>query len=232
MYQINFTKTTELWIDFWQLGDIFERPGQNELIIWKTDSRFFFSPASPALRIRACVLEAPALALTLLLPYSKPMLGEKNRLFCSLKSDNWTVRHQRNYDLKNTFYFWTGLSEMIIIYHSSHVQPRRDKALSSLVYSLFEKWFWRVYLRFQRLCNTDCKIFHRHLKIVAYWMVLLFVWLAKDDGNFHPRIFSHCLKMTVEFSTVILSYNRTREYLKTLSSFLVIWQNLFQSCIF
>ena len=102
--------------------------------------------------------------------------------------------------LKNTFYFWPGLLEMIIIYHGSHLQPRRDKALSSIVYSLFEKWFWRVYLRFQRLCHTDGKIFHRHWKIVAYWMVLL--------------------------------YNRTREYLETLSSFLVIWQNLFQSCIF
>ena len=134
--------------------------------------------------------------------------------------------------LKNTFYFWPGLLEMIIIYHGSHLQPRRDKALSSIVYSLFEKWFWRVYLRFQRLCNTDGKIFHRHWKIVAYWMVLLFVWLVKDDENFHPRIFSHRLKLTVEFSTVILSYNRTREYLETLSSFLVIWQNLFQSCIF
>ena len=145
--------------------------------------------------------------------------------------------------LKNTFYCWPGLLEMIIIYHGSHLQARWDKALSSIVYSLsgahlvgscslFEKWFWRVYLRFQRLCNTDGKIFDRHWKIVAYWMVLLFVWLIKDDENFHPRIFSHRLKLTVEFSTVILSYNRTREYLETLSSFLVIWQNLFQSCIF
>ena len=40
--------------------------------------------ASPALRIRAC--EAHELALTLLLPSSKPIL-EKNRLFCSLKSE-------------------------------------------------------------------------------------------------------------------------------------------------
>ena len=87
--------------------------------------------------------------------------------------------------LKNTFYFWPGLLEMIIIYHGSHLQPRRDKALSSIVYSLFEKWFWRVYLRFQRSCNTDGKIFYRHWKIVAYWMVLLSVWLAKDDGIFH-----------------------------------------------
>ena len=101
--------------------------------------------------------------------------------------------------LKNTFYFWPGLIEMIIIYHGSHLQPRWDKALSSIVYSLFEKCFWRVYLRFQRLCNTDGKIFHRHWKIVAYWMILLFVWLAKDDGNFHPRIFSHRLKFHRHF---------------------------------
>ena len=31
-----------LWTDFWQLDDIFEPPGRNELIVWKTDSRFFF----------------------------------------------------------------------------------------------------------------------------------------------------------------------------------------------
>ena len=42
---IKFTKRTELWLDFWQLDDIFEPPGQNELIILKTDSRFFFSLA-------------------------------------------------------------------------------------------------------------------------------------------------------------------------------------------
>ena len=49
------------------------------------------------------------------------------------------------------------------------------------------------------------------------------------------EIFSYPLKMTVEFSIDILSYNRTREYLQYLElkpSFLVIWQNLFQSCIF
>ena len=54
--------------------------------------------------------------------------------------------------------------------------------------------------------------------------------------NFHCRIFiSHSLKMTVEFSIDMLSYNRTREYLLYLElkpSFLVIRQNLFQSCIF
>ena len=39
----------------------------------------FFSLASPALRIRAC--EAHALALALLLPYSKPILGKKTDCF-------------------------------------------------------------------------------------------------------------------------------------------------------
>ena len=72
---VKFTKRTEFWIDFWQFNDIFEPPSQNELIIWKTDSRFFFSLASPALRIQAC--EAHALALTLLLRNSKPVLGKK-----------------------------------------------------------------------------------------------------------------------------------------------------------
>ena len=61
------------------LDDIFEPPGQNELIILKTDSRFFFSLASPALRIRAC--EAQALALTLLWPNSKQILEKKTDCF-------------------------------------------------------------------------------------------------------------------------------------------------------
>ena len=39
VYQIH----KELWPDFWQLDDIFEPPGRNEFIVWKTDSRFFFS---------------------------------------------------------------------------------------------------------------------------------------------------------------------------------------------
>ena len=86
---IKFTKRTELWLDFWQLDDIFEPPGQNELIIWKTDSRFFFSLASPALRIRAC--EAQALALTLLWPYSKPILQKKTTVLQSTwKQVTWT----------------------------------------------------------------------------------------------------------------------------------------------
>ena len=86
---VKFKKRTELWIDFWQFNHIFEPFSQSELIIWKTDSRFFFSLASPALRIQAC--EAHALALTLLLRNSKPVLGKKNRRFCSLKSE----RHWR-----------------------------------------------------------------------------------------------------------------------------------------
>ena len=40
---IKFTKRAELRTDFWQLDDIFESPGRNELTVWKTDSRFFFS---------------------------------------------------------------------------------------------------------------------------------------------------------------------------------------------
>ena len=58
--------------------------------------------------------------------------------------------------IKNTFYFWTGLLELNIICHSI------------AIYGMFEKWFWRVYLRFQCLCNTYGKIWHGYLKIVAY----------------------------------------------------------------
>ena len=47
---IKFIKRAELWTDFWQLNDIFEPPGANELIVWKTDSRFFSSRGSHALR--------------------------------------------------------------------------------------------------------------------------------------------------------------------------------------
>ena len=39
----NSQRGRRLWTDFWQLDDIFEPPGRNELIVWKTDSRFFFS---------------------------------------------------------------------------------------------------------------------------------------------------------------------------------------------
>ena len=83
------------------------------------------------------------------------------------------------------------------------------------------------------VCVTlTATIFHRHLKIAAVLNGFA-LWLA---GNFHRRIFiSHRLKMTVEFSIDILSYNRTRtnlQYLELKPSFLVIWQNLFQSCIF
>ena len=63
---IKFTKRTELWIDFWQLDDIFEPPGENELIKWKTDSLFFFSRLtcptySGMWGSRACSYAAPTL---------------------------------------------------------------------------------------------------------------------------------------------------------------------------
>ena len=56
------------------------------------------------------------------------------------------------------------------------------------------------------VCVTlTATIFHRHLKIAAVLNGFA-LWLA---GNFHRRIFiSHRLKMTVEFSIDILSYNR------------------------
>ena len=86
---IKFTKRTELWIDFWQLDDIFQPPGQNELIIWKTDSWFFsFSPHLP-------YVFGHVRLTRLLLRCSYPTLnqfwGKKTRLFCSLKS----ARHWR-----------------------------------------------------------------------------------------------------------------------------------------
>ena len=51
---IKFTKRAELWTDFWQLDDIFEPPGRNELIVWKTDSRFFLTSHA----LRACGVRA------------------------------------------------------------------------------------------------------------------------------------------------------------------------------
>ena len=71
---------------FWQPDDIFEPPGRNELIVWKTDSRFFFSPASHVLR--AC--EARALrsrkTITPRFTYFFTHFERKKRkrLFCSL----------------------------------------------------------------------------------------------------------------------------------------------------
>ena len=45
---IKFKKRAQLSTDFWQLDDSFESPGRNELLVWKTDSRFFFlSPHTP-----------------------------------------------------------------------------------------------------------------------------------------------------------------------------------------
>ena len=43
---IKFTKREELWIEFWQLDNIFESPGQNKLIVWKTDSQLPIGPHS------------------------------------------------------------------------------------------------------------------------------------------------------------------------------------------
>lgn len=75
---------------------------------------------------------------------------------------------------KNTFSFWTGLLELKIICHGSHLQP-----------------VWPI---------TDGKIFLSSFKdCLAFCMI---GWHSK-------RIFIHRLKMTVDFSTVILSYNRT-----------------------
>ena len=55
---IKFTKRAELWTDSWQLDDIFEPPGRNELIVWKPDG-LFFSLASHALwAYEACALRA------------------------------------------------------------------------------------------------------------------------------------------------------------------------------
>ena len=73
---IKFTKRAELWRDFWHLDDVFEAPGQNELIVWKMDSWFLFS----------CLTgwhSLPAWGSDATLIYSKPIL-RKNRLFCSL----------------------------------------------------------------------------------------------------------------------------------------------------
>ena len=62
---IKFTKRAELWINFWQLDDVFEPPVQNDLIVWKTDS--FFRGAGTGL--------APFARVRLSL-YSKLILGK------------------------------------------------------------------------------------------------------------------------------------------------------------
>ena len=49
---IKFTKRAELWTDFWHLDDIFKPPGRNELIVWKTDSRFFSLASHARRRVR------------------------------------------------------------------------------------------------------------------------------------------------------------------------------------
>ena len=73
---IKFPKRVELWTDFWQLDDIFESPGRNKLIVWKTASRFF-SPSSHALRFARVRLLRHALPISLL-------ILRKKKMFCSL----------------------------------------------------------------------------------------------------------------------------------------------------
>ena len=70
---IKFTKRVELWTDFWLLDESLEPIGRNELIVWKTDSRFFSSRLT---RLRALLRHA--------LPISLFNLRKKNQLFCSL----------------------------------------------------------------------------------------------------------------------------------------------------
>ena len=55
--------------DFSQLDDIFEPPGRNELIVWKTDSRFFFSRLARFARVR---LLRHALPISLLILRKNP----------------------------------------------------------------------------------------------------------------------------------------------------------------
>ena len=82
---IKFSKRVELWTDFWQLDDIFEPPGRSELIVWKTDSRFFFlAPDTPLRACEARVLRAPK-TLTSLFAFFFHWFWASNQLFCSLK---------------------------------------------------------------------------------------------------------------------------------------------------
>ena len=134
---IKFTKRTELWIDFWQLDDIFEPPGQNELIIWKTESRFFFlSPHLPYL--------FGHLRLTrLLLRCSDPSLnqfGEKNPTV--LQSNNYADRgecynilrdqhYSSHHHTKINFIIIIIIINIIIIYNSLKIFL--DKLTSSLI---------------------------------------------------------------------------------------------------
>ena len=79
---IKFTKRAELWTDFWQLDDIFEPPGRNELVVWKTDSRFFFlSPHTPVVaRFARVSLLRHAFPISLLILRKKPTVLQSTDL--------------------------------------------------------------------------------------------------------------------------------------------------------
>ena len=67
---------------FGQLDDIFEPPGRNELIVWKTDSRFFFLPPhTPVGRVRLARFARVRL-LRHALPISLLILREKKENDC------------------------------------------------------------------------------------------------------------------------------------------------------
>ena len=76
---IKFTKRAESSIDFWQLQDVFESPDHiNELMVWKTDSRFFFSRLTPIGRVRNSSIPWPWLYL---LSYGLVALSDHLRTF-------------------------------------------------------------------------------------------------------------------------------------------------------
>jgi len=80
----NSQRGRKLWTVFWQLDDIFEPPGRNELIVWKTDSRFFFSRLTRTTGVwgsRASRAQDSYATLYRFLYW----FWEKNRLFCSLQ---------------------------------------------------------------------------------------------------------------------------------------------------
>ena len=77
---INFIKRAGLWTDFWQLDDIFEPPGRNDLIVWKTDSRFFLSRLTRPMGVWGSH-GSRAYATRYWFLY---WFWGKNRLFCSL----------------------------------------------------------------------------------------------------------------------------------------------------
>ena len=69
---VQFHKRAGLWTDFWQLDDIFEPPGWNELIVWKTDSRFFLSRLTRLARFARIRVLRHALPISLQILRKKP----------------------------------------------------------------------------------------------------------------------------------------------------------------